>query len=104
MPKHLPSIVLGSLIALAAAGCDDKAHPEQHDAQHIADRVGEKTDRALESAKREAQRVRDNLPSAAELRDDVNKAGDNIKLAAQKVEAKALEARQTVREHLTKSR
>jgi hypothetical protein len=99
MLKHLSSIVLGSLIALSAAACQT-AHPERND----ADSLGEKTDRAVASAKREAQRVRDNLPSSAELRDDVNKAGDSIKLAAQKVEAKALEARQTVRAHLAKSR
>jgi hypothetical protein len=103
MPNYLSILVLGSSLAIGAAACD-KAHPERHDVQHIANTVGAKTDRALSNAKREAQRVRDNLPTAAELRDDVNKAGDEIKLAAQKVEAKALEARQTVRAHLAKSR
>jgi ElaB/YqjD/DUF883 family membrane-anchored ribosome-binding protein len=91
------------LIAIGAAACD-RAHPERNDVQHVANTVEEKTDRAISKAKREAERVRDNLPSAAELRDDVNKAGDEIKLAAQKVEAKALEARQNVRAHLAKSR
>jgi hypothetical protein len=99
----------GLAIAIGVTACDRaQLHQDVQDSKQAVDKLANKTERALDNASREATQVRANLPSSDQVRNRIEGAGqdvvDAVQTTAKKVEDKALEARQNVRDRLAKSK